>query len=89
MNKNPWIAAILNFFLAGPGYIYNGRRRLFGVALTIGAVALTYVELNLQTAAPDLFVVMFATVFLLNTFFAIDGWQEAKAVNANETLAYL
>lgn len=87
MNKNPWIAAVLNFILAGPGYIYNGRRPLFGVALTIGAIALTYVELNLQTAAPHLFPVMFAAVFLLNTFFAIDGWNEAKSISRMEAAA--
>lgn len=85
MNKKPWIAAVLNFVLAGPGYIYNGKRPLFGVALTIGAIALTYVELNLQTAAPQLFPIMFAAVFLLNTFFAIDGWNEAKSLNGMQT----
>jgi len=87
--KKPWIAAILNFFLAGPGYIYNGRRRLFGAALTLGAVVLTYVELNLRTAAPELYPFMFGAVFLLNTFFAIDGWMEAKAINEEKVVAYL
>ncbi len=89
MNKKPWIAAVLNFFLAGPGYIYNGRRRLFRLALTIGAIALTYVELNLQSSAPHLYPIMFGAVFLLNTFFAVDGWLEARAVNRDEALAYL
>jgi hypothetical protein len=56
--------------------------KLFGLALTAGAVALTWVELSLQTQAPGLYPVMFATVFVLNTFFALDGWREALAVNA-------
>jgi hypothetical protein len=77
----PWIAAVLNFFLMGAGPLYNGRRRALGAALSLGAIALTYVELNLQTAAPSLFPVMFATVFLMNTFFAVDGYQEARALS--------
>ena len=80
--KNPWIAAILNFFFAGPGYIYNGQRRGLGLALTIGAVMLTYVELQLQTVAPDLFPIMFVAVFLINTFLAIDGYREAQMLSS-------
>ena len=79
--KNPWIAAILNFFFMGPGYIYNGKRSALGVALTIGALTLTYVELQLQTAAPSLFPIMFAAVFLINTFLAIDGYREAQEIS--------
>ena len=42
--KMKWLSAILNFLFLGPGYIYNGKRRLLGVLLTIGALLLTYVE---------------------------------------------
>jgi hypothetical protein len=80
--KNPWIAAILNFFLMGPGTFYIGRRRALGLALTAGAFVLTYVELQLQTIAPNLFPLMFGAVFVMNTFFALDGYTEAKAANA-------
>lgn len=79
--KNPWIAAILNFFLMGPGTIYNGQRKLLGIALTLGAFALTYIELNLQSEAPNLFPIMFVTVFVMNTAFAIDGYLEAQKIN--------
>lgn len=80
--KNPWIAALLNFFLMGAGTFYIGRRRALGVGLTLGALALTYVELSLQTAAPSLFPIMFAAVFVMNTLFALDGYQEAQALSA-------
>lgn len=80
--KNPWIAAVLNFFLMGAGTLYNGRRKAVGLALTVGAMILTYVELNLQTAAPSLFPFMFVAVFLINTLLAYDGYTEAKAINA-------
>lgn len=79
--KRPWLAALLNFFFMGPGTLYNGRRRALGAALTVGAIALTYVELQLKTAAPALYPIMFGAVFLVNTFLAIDGYQEARAVN--------
>ena len=47
--KKPWIAAIGNFFFMGLGTLYNGRRILTGIGLTIGAIVLTYVELQIQS----------------------------------------
>jgi hypothetical protein len=79
--KHPWLAALLNFFFMGPGTLYVGQRKAFGAALTLGAIALTWVELSLQTQAPSLYPVMFGTVFVMNTFFALDGWREAKQFN--------
>jgi len=79
--KNPWIAAVLNFFFMGPGTFYNGRRKILGVALTIGAIMLTYVELQLRTAAPSLYPLMFGAVFVVNTALAFDGYSEAKRIN--------
>ena len=79
--KLPWLAAILNFFFMGLGTAYNGRRVPLGLALTVGALILTYVEMSLQTAAPQLYWFMFGAVFLNNTFLAIDGYQEAQAIN--------
>jgi hypothetical protein len=78
MKKNPWIAAVLNFFFMGLGTLYIGRRKLLGAGLTVAALALTHVELQLQTAAPALFPIMFAAVFIANTVLAIDGYNEAK-----------
>ena len=80
MKKNPWIAAVLNFFFMGLGTLYIGRRKLTGLGLTLGAIALTYVELQLQSAAPALYPIMFAAVFVANTVLAIDGYNEAKSM---------
>ncbi len=74
----------------GPGYIYNGRRALLGVGWTLTAIALTLVEQapifadgkNLQNTSLTAFALMFAAVFLGNTCFAVDGWREARAINA-------
>ena len=87
--KKPWLAAVLNFFFMGPGYIYNGRRALLGVGWTITAVLLTVVEqapiyagdLKLQQTSPTAFGLMFVAVLLGNLCFAIDGYREAKAIN--------
>ena len=82
--KMPWLAALLNFFLMGLGTAYNGRRLPLGLALTVGAGLLTYIEQNLQAVAPNLCWMMFGAVLLNNTFLAIDGFSEAKAINAGK-----
>ena len=58
MKKNPWIAAVLNFIFMGLGTLYIGRRKLTSLGLTLGVIALTYVELQLQTAAPALYCIL-------------------------------
>lgn len=88
--KKPWLAALLNFFFMGPGTLYNGRRSLLGIGWTLAAILLTVVEqapvfgggINLQATSPTAFGLMFVAVFLANTCFAIDGYREAKAINA-------
>ena len=54
MKKNPWIAPVLNFFFMGLGTLYIGRRKLLGAGLTIVALILTYVEMQVKGAAPAL-----------------------------------
>jgi hypothetical protein len=80
--KRPAIAALLNFFFMGAGTLYVGRRKALGAALTLAALALTYVELQVKVLAPAVYPVMFAAVFLMNSFLAWDGLSEARAVNA-------
>ena len=82
MKKQPWIAAVLNFFLMGAGTLYNGRRKLTGIALTIGAVVLTYVEFGIQPLDTTLYWMMFAAILVVNTALAIDGYREASMINA-------
>ena len=87
--KKPIVAALLNFFFMGPGYIYNGKRALLGLGFTVTAVLLTIVEQGpvfaggqgLKDVSPVAFGLMFVAVFLGNTMFAIDGFREAKAIN--------
>ena len=79
--KHAWLAALLNFFLLGLGTIYNGKRVLTGVFVTLGAIGATYVELQLKEAAPELYNYMFAAFFALAIGMAIDGWKEAKMIS--------
>jgi hypothetical protein len=78
--KNPWIAAILNFFTMGLGYIYNGKRVWLGVLWTVAAVLLTKVEFAVKVDAPSLYNMMFTAVLIANLAFAIDGYNEAKSI---------
>ncbi|MEM7368097.1 MAG: hypothetical protein AAF587_05810 [Bacteroidota bacterium] len=79
--KNPIISAILNFFLMGPGYIYNGTKVQLGLALTVAAVLLTYVEFGIKAYDQQLYWIMFGSVLIANTFLAIDAYKEAKSLN--------
>ncbi len=79
--KKPWLAAILNFFLMGAGTLYNGNRKALGIGLTIGALVLSWLEFQVRDVAPNLYAIMFGTVFFMNIFFAYDGYSEAKAIN--------
>lgn len=79
--KRPWLSALLNFFFMGVGYIYNGQRVMLGALFTAGAIGLTYVELSIQEIVPAIYWIMFVSVLVVNTAFAIDGYNEAKQIN--------
>ena len=74
----------------GLGYIYNGKRRILGVLLTIGAILLTYVEqiyvfsdgMTFQGHDMSAFGMMAAAVFIINTGLAIDGYKKAESINS-------
>jgi hypothetical protein len=91
--KNKWISAILNFFFMGLGYLYNGKRKLLGALLTIGAIGLTYVEQihafpsgdKLQALDSKAFGIMALCVFVINTGLAMDGYKEAQEINKGKS----
>ncbi|MBI2415536.1 MAG: hypothetical protein HYV33_02620 [Candidatus Kerfeldbacteria bacterium] len=79
--KKPWLAGLLNFFFMGLGTLYLGKRKPFGLVLTLGSFALTYVELSLKAVDINLYWIMFATVFVMNVLFTLDALREAKEIN--------
>ncbi len=85
--KSPFLASALNFVLPGAGYLYNGDKHpLICVGMMAGAVGLTYVELDLQKSEPDLYPIMFGSVFVLNTSIAIDTFFKTKKRNEAHNL---
>ena len=76
--KNPLVAALLNFFLPGLGYLVAGTHKAFAVLWLVGVLGLTWVEFAVKEAAPDLYLPMFISVLIMNTAFAIDAFQAAK-----------
>ena len=73
----------------GLGYLYNGKRILLGILLTLAAIGLTYVENfhtfsdgnKLQGLDSTAFAILFACVLIANTGLAIDAYKEAKEMN--------
>jgi hypothetical protein len=78
-----WIGTLMNFFFPGLGYLSFGPKRGLGVAWLLGAVGLTYVELGIQEPLPQLYWIMFASVFVMNTAFAIDIYRELSRAEAS------
>lgn len=80
-----YIATVLNFFFPGAGYLLLGHKPMLAAAWLAGVLGLTWVELSVQTAAPHLYLPMFASVFIMNTAFAADAFQIGKGVAGRAT----
>ena len=83
--KNPWIAAVLNFFGYGLGTVYVGRRVLVGVLLAAGGIPAQIIEIlasplgPYSNAIPTLWPYLFVGLLLVKLALAIDAFREAKA----------
>jgi hypothetical protein len=77
--KNPALAAGLNFFLLGLGYVYVGKRRLFG--WLIFASYVISVIIPVERTTPDALADnpwLALSGLLIMIAFAWDAWQEAR-----------
>lgn len=83
--KNPWMAAILNLFLFGGGYIYNGRRQGLGVALIIAWILIRWGEIAiyLTSLVFEKWLVLFSGLIVLMFSLAFDAFREAREINGN------
>jgi hypothetical protein len=81
--KKPWLAALLNVILPGVGYIYAGKRKLFGVLWLIGgALACISVFTNLEAYSfmtEDIWLSL--AVILMDVAFGIDAYRDAKTTH--------
>lgn len=75
--KKPWVAALLNFLIAGLGYLYVGKRVGFGVGLVLWEV--TFLGLS---ATNELSAIELLSMIMLGLIFAYDGYATAKEANA-------
>ncbi|MEO0602242.1 MAG: hypothetical protein AAF211_12445 [Myxococcota bacterium] len=76
-----WIATLTNFFLPGLGYLVAvPHKRVHGLLYLAGALGLTYVEQVAVGPEHPAFWPLFASVFVMNTAFAYDAYQEASLI---------
>jgi hypothetical protein len=85
MNKNPWVAAILNMFLFGGGYIYNGKRVGLGYALVLAVLLIRFGEISifLTYLVTEKWLALMAGLVVLQFSLATDAYMEAKSINAS------
>lgn len=83
-----WIAVLANFFFPGSGYLIAvPHKRVQGAVWLLGAFGLTYVEQIAIGSEHHAFLPMFVTVFVLNTAFAFDAYQEVSALESTPASA--
>ena len=74
-----WAAVLTNFFLPGLGYLIAvPHKRLHGGLFLLGAIGLSYVEQVAVGMEHPAFWPMFVSVFVMNTAFAYDAYQEVS-----------
>ncbi len=76
--KNRIVAAVLNFFVWGLGYLYMGRRRKFGVLLVLGDVLPILYSFYPAYKVPNPFggqAISFLAFLILSFAFAFDAYQ--------------
>lgn len=75
--KKPWLAAVLNFFFYGVGYLYVGKRVLFGILLLIVGIVETVYWFSTLIMPPEII----ATSIIGSIAFAYDGHRDAQELN--------
>jgi hypothetical protein len=82
MKKNPLVAAVLNFFLFGGGYLYLGKHTRLAWLLTLGGTAAQVVEIKVSplvdNAIPALWPFLIGGLVVMKIGLAMDAYQEAQ-----------
>jgi len=77
--KSPAIAAILNFFIWGLGYLYLGKKINFAIILVIGNIVSLYALTFPRTPALGYDLTYALGVLVVSVAFAYDASQLAVA----------
>lgn len=82
MKNNPWVAAVLNFLIPGLGYLYLGKRMLFGGLLLTSMLISGYWLLNNPSVNQTLTTNIANVIYVIwAAAFGIDAFQEARRKN--------
>jgi hypothetical protein len=73
--RNPYVFAAANFLFPGAGYLLAGVKRGLAVLWLAGVIGLTYVEFGIRESEPTLYAIMFTSVLIMNTAFAVDVFR--------------
>ncbi|PIP55871.1 MAG: hypothetical protein CO183_01780 [Candidatus Zambryskibacteria bacterium CG_4_9_14_3_um_filter_42_9] len=82
MTKEPWLAAVLNIILGGLGYLYVGKRKLFGGMILAGELFI-YVWLFTEPNVRSLLTLnMWAVIgnLLWLAALGMDAYNDAKTI---------
>lgn len=83
--KKPWLAAVLNVLLLGLGYLYVGKRKLFGALLLVADLLISVWTFHepetLQLMISNAWVV--SGSILMVVAFAMDAYHDAEATQTN------
>ena len=86
MKNHPWVAAVLNFFLPGSGYLYVGKRKFFGVAVFIYTLFTYYIVFfqpsNVVESTKPSDIVAFFVLLLLLLGYSYDAYQLSVTANS-------
>ncbi|MBI2583182.1 MAG: hypothetical protein HYW25_00815 [Candidatus Aenigmarchaeota archaeon] len=77
--RRPLIAAILNFFVWGLGYVYNGKRIVFGILLVAGSISMAALSLTVpQEAVNQVSTLLLMPSLVISLAFAYDALLECR-----------
>ena len=81
MNRRT-VVTIANFFLPGLGYLIAGIKRDLAVLWLVGVIGLTIVEFGIREPEPGFYWLMFVSVLVMNTAFAVDVYRSTAPAEA-------
>ena len=79
MKKRPWLAALLNFVVPGLGYLYNGKRKFFGMVLILVGIAST-IDMVYYDWSPPYTILGITSIFIMLLSFGYDAYQDARTL---------
>lgn len=77
--KKPWLAALLNIILPGLGYVYVGKRILFGYGILFSSIMMSW---GFSFEKIPIFV--WVSSIIADMLFAYDSYKDAQEMNMSQ-----